>query len=776
MTRSLSDSLRRALRAGRAVAPVCILALLLALPTPPAAAQAGPPPMPGDQAQPSDGGDPPARVGRLSYIQGTVSFHTLDEDQWEAAVVNYPVTEGLSFWTEPGSRASLQLGHGVVRLDGATEVDVQQFNDQVVQINVPQGSVNFRLRRLDPDENYQVATPSGTVALTAPGRYRVDAGANGGPGGVTVFQGSVQPVGDNFNMAINSGPQARPQDIDQWSDQQEMQVAQAPSYVSPDMPGVDDLSGQGTWDRPPGYDYGPVWYPPVQAGWAPYRYGHWAFVPPWGWTWVDDAPWGFAPFHYGRWVMIGPRWAWVPGQVVERPVYAPALVAFVGGSGLAVSIGVGPVVGWVPLGPREVYVPPYGGSVEYMRRVNRTNVTNVNNITINNITVNRTTNNFVNASAATVVRTDAMTRSAPISNAAVKVTPAVLSTATVNNKPTVKPTLATAGAGPTVVQALGGNVNADQRRNKSPGPKVEAKPLPTSLVKPLVTTPTTTGTTTAPGPKFGTPAAGAGTGTNPNTNNTNTLNKGTVTTSPNSKFTPATGAGTGTNPDTNTSKTNTLNKGTVTTSPNSKFTPTTGAGTGTNPDTNTSKTNTLNKGTVTTSPNSKFTPTTGAGTGTNPNPNTNTTNTLNKGTGTTGPNSKFTPTTGAGTGTNPNTTGNTNTGNQGTGATGPKYRSAPVTGTGTGNNTPTNNTGNTNTGNKGSGAPGANNNKFTPATGPGTGTNTNVNNKGTQTNPNTNIGKPPPPPPPPPPQGGNKNANANGKPKCDPKVQKCPPP
>ena len=161
-----SDNLRSALRAGCGFAFILSLGAALALPPSPAIAQAGPPPMPGDTGQPDNGADPPARVGRLSYIQGAVSFHTLDEDQWEQADVNYPVTEGLSFWTEPGARASLQLGNGVARLDGGTEVDIQQLNDQAVQINVPQGAVNFRLHRLDPNESYQITTPSGTVALT----------------------------------------------------------------------------------------------------------------------------------------------------------------------------------------------------------------------------------------------------------------------------------------------------------------------------------------------------------------------------------------------------------------------------------------------------------------------------------------------------------------------------------------------------------------------------------------------------------------------------------
>jgi hypothetical protein len=125
------------------------------------------------------------------------------------------------------------------------------------------------------------------------------------------------------------------------------------------------------------------------VGWAPYRSGHWAWIDPWGWTWVDNQPWGFAPFHYGRWVYISNRWGWMPGPVNVRPVYAPALVAFVGGSGLSVSlrIGGGSPVGWFPLGPRDVYVPWFHSSRRYFTNVNVTNIRNVyvNRTVINNI-------------------------------------------------------------------------------------------------------------------------------------------------------------------------------------------------------------------------------------------------------------------------------------------------------------------------------------------------------------------------------------------------------
>ena len=154
------------------------------------------------------------------------------------------------------------------------------------------------------------------------------------------------------------------------------------------MAGYDDLDQYGRWNNQPGY--GNVWMPTsVAAGWAPYHDGHWAWIAPWGWTWVDDAPWGFAPYHYGRWASFGGRWGWIPGPYDVTPVYAPALVAWIGGGrggsgfSLSFSIGNAPAVGWFPLGPREPYFPSYQASRGYFTRVNNTN-TVINNTTINN--------------------------------------------------------------------------------------------------------------------------------------------------------------------------------------------------------------------------------------------------------------------------------------------------------------------------------------------------------------------------------------------------------
>jgi len=93
-------------------------------------------------------------------------------------------------------------------------------------------------------------------------------------------------------------------------------------YVPQTVAGVDDLDQHGNWRVVP--EYGSVWVPEgVATDWAPYTTGRWVWDPRFGWSWVDTASWGWAPYHYGRWVHLDRVWAWAPGPVVLRPVYAP---------------------------------------------------------------------------------------------------------------------------------------------------------------------------------------------------------------------------------------------------------------------------------------------------------------------------------------------------------------------------------------------------------------------------------------------------------------------
>lgn len=440
-------------------------------------AQAAPPPpgAPAPDAQPA--ADPPARVGRLALVTGAVSFHTPSDTDWSPASLNYPVVGGNSFWTEPGAEADLELGGTVIAMNASTELDLATLDDTGATATVAQGEVYAQVRSLQPNETIALQTPRGTVTIAAPGQYDVVAGDTANPTVVTVISGAAQVGGANLTLSVGPGQAATltgadtyqgsvgPAAQDAFSSamlarEQPRPVpvgSAAPPPVVAEMPGGAELAAVGVWAAAP--EYGQVWYPPVAAGWVPYRNGHWAYVAPWGWTWVDDAPWGFAPFHYGRWTYIGNRWGWVPGGavgVVARPVYAPALVTFfgVGVGAVGVGVAIGGSVGWLPLGPGEVYRPWYHASDQYVRNVNVRNVTNVT--TINNTTINNTTiNTYHNSRFATVVPAAALADSRPVARSVRPVSAQELAAArpVVAQEP-VRPTAATAGVTPGVARQL----------------------------------------------------------------------------------------------------------------------------------------------------------------------------------------------------------------------------------------------------------------------------------------------------------------------------------
>ncbi|MBI4204888.1 MAG: hypothetical protein HY527_07660, partial [Betaproteobacteria bacterium] len=379
--------------------------------------------------------DPPARAGRLNYLSGTVSFAPAQApDAWAFAALNRPLTTGDRLWADRDGYAELHVGSTAVRLAPRTNVDILSLDDHTLQLRLAQGDVNVRVREL-ADDAIEIDTPSGAVLLEEPGSYRISAHPSDDTTSVIVHSGRAQVLTPGSAFAVNAnqqvtlqGPDGAPSEIagatvdafDRWSaelDKREDQVA-ARRYVSPQMTGYEDLDAYGRWRTMP--EYGAVWVPTVAAGWAPYRYGHWVWIEPWGWTWIDDAPWGFAPFHYGRWVWLNGYWAWAPGPIIARPVYAPALVAFVGGAHWSVSIGSGPAVGWFPLGWREPYFPWYRTSPTYVRNVNITHVKNIN------IYNNVTRINYANQAlpqATTVVSKEAFVSAKPVARSQVKVAP-----------------------------------------------------------------------------------------------------------------------------------------------------------------------------------------------------------------------------------------------------------------------------------------------------------------------------------------------------------------
>lgn len=359
-------------------------------------------------ADPEEVADPAGRIGRVAWVAGAVSLSNPRTGEAFQVPVNQPLTSGDILRTERGARAEIQIGSAIVRLDGESELDLAQIDDERIRLQLNDGRVVARLSSREALADFELTTRDGRFFPRDTGVYRFDTDARSTV--ATVYDGNLQAESGRNMVVVEPGQGAQFWDVGdagqssgyrlltavndeftRWSadrDQRSYAAVSSPQYaryVSPEMTGAADLDLYGDWSET--NEYGAVWLPRrVSPDWAPYRNGHWAWVEPWGWNWVGDEPWGFAPFHYGRWVRYRGVWAWVPGTRVVRPVYSPAMVAWVGSSGVGISFSFGsrpgPDVGWFPLAPREVYVPAFRSTPRYVVNVNRTHVTRIQNVTV----------------------------------------------------------------------------------------------------------------------------------------------------------------------------------------------------------------------------------------------------------------------------------------------------------------------------------------------------------------------------------------------------------
>ncbi len=407
--------------------------------------------------------DPPSRVARLGYMQGSVSFQPAGENEWVGAVPNRPMSTGDQLWTDEDGRAEVQLGSAVIRLAPLTTFSFLNLDDDTVQIQLTSGAINITIRKLWDQDDFEVDTPNQAFTAFQPGHYRIEASADGDYTVISVRAGEGESTGNGQSFSLHAGqrgtlsgtdslyadvePLYAADEFDNWSDFRDhrYESSRSSAYLAPDVVGYEDLDQYGDWRDDS--NYGHVWFPnQVAVGWAPYHDGHWDWISPWGWTWVDDSPWGYAPFHYGRWVNVRGRWGWVSGPVAVRAVYAPALVVFVGGG----PGGFGGNVGWFPLGPREVYVPSYHVSQAYVNRVNISNTTvNVTQVTtVYNTTIIRNTTTITNVTyanrsvqgAVMVVPQHAFTSAQPVGKVAVSMSARDIAAAPISARVAVVPT------------------------------------------------------------------------------------------------------------------------------------------------------------------------------------------------------------------------------------------------------------------------------------------------------------------------------------------------
>src|SRR4029077_10144992 len=241
-------------RAGFSLAVVAMAILLLCQNAPHAFAQDYPP----DQQSQGDQ-DPPTRAGRLSVIEGSVSFQPGGEGDWLDAVRNRPLTVGDNLGVERDSRAEIQIGSTSIRLGPETSVTFLDLGNNVTQLRLSLGSLYFRVRRFDGDDAFEVDTPNLAFNVNRAGTFRVDANENGDQTIATVYRGEAEITGSGNSYRLAEGQEGTFSGTDQlsydvfdiqsaddftrWSqsrDDREDRI-RSRDYVSADMTGYQDL-------------------------------------------------------------------------------------------------------------------------------------------------------------------------------------------------------------------------------------------------------------------------------------------------------------------------------------------------------------------------------------------------------------------------------------------------------------------------------------------------------------------------------------------------------
>ena len=336
--------------------------------------------------------DPPGRAGRVVDVAGGVWFFELDTGQWVRATRNQTIGQGDRVRTDSGSRVHIRIGSSGISMDGNSDLLFAELDDARVELELGQGQLGLELRSPEAVNEYEVITREGRMLAQTAGVFQVQQLRQGTRllvlrGQARFDSGSADSVqrawlreGEQIEFWWADGPRMDHQNpvrdsFSEWvlartSQGLEGYVA-GQGYVSPELTGAEDLERYGRWEQ--STEYGNVWTPHhVEVGWSPYTQGRWSWTVHWGWAWVDSAPWGFAPYHYGRWVQYRGRWCWAPGRYVTRPVYRPALIDWrdrpAGGVG-PVRVRPPPPVKWVPLPPRQTYVPAYPHGRDYRGRI-----------------------------------------------------------------------------------------------------------------------------------------------------------------------------------------------------------------------------------------------------------------------------------------------------------------------------------------------------------------------------------------------------------------------
>ncbi|MFM9924287.1 hypothetical protein VLK31_14940 [Variovorax sp. H27-G14] len=136
-------------------------------------------------------------IARLNVQQGTVSVSPAGQDRWYAARPQSELAAGDRLRTDRNARAEVYIGSAALRLDGQTQVEFSELDDDTVHLTANRGDVQLSVREALAGQRLTVDTGNASVVIGAPGDYRIASDPAAGTTWVAVASGQLALYGQN---------------------------------------------------------------------------------------------------------------------------------------------------------------------------------------------------------------------------------------------------------------------------------------------------------------------------------------------------------------------------------------------------------------------------------------------------------------------------------------------------------------------------------------------------------------------------------------------------
>jgi hypothetical protein len=144
-------------------------------------------------------------TGELSLMEGSVSIRQVAGDTWAIPDTNVVLGSGDRLWVDTVGHLEVEFGSTAVRLASETELHLVRVELNVLQLLLPQGSIDYRVRDIDTAKSHEIDAPNAAIFVEQNGEYRIDVSSNGDTTRLVTWSGHAQVAAAGRTFPVDSG-------------------------------------------------------------------------------------------------------------------------------------------------------------------------------------------------------------------------------------------------------------------------------------------------------------------------------------------------------------------------------------------------------------------------------------------------------------------------------------------------------------------------------------------------------------------------------------------